>query len=556
MSLALSRAKADAESRLNEERKVVERRRAVVVLCASFFQELGYIGTVQAIQNDTNVSLDKIDAADNVDLNTIVTEYEDFYEMRFGRKPKLTRKVSGDADRRDSSTDRKISLPKIAAESTNPDVPSGRRKERCGRSKSQDAERRRDKPPAIPVSTDEGTRVADVGKNTISDGNVASVSKDGFEGVIGQNVSKLEVAGSKPEPKDQKDRLGQAGNDFYENQLLKALPTGGMDKEYRELAAGIQRDILTRNPGITWDGVVGLAHAKALLKEAVVMPLRYPQLFTGLLAPWKGVLLFGPPGTGKTLLAKAVATECETTFFNISASTVVSKWRGDSEKLVRVLFDLARYHQPSTIFIDELDSLMSARGGADSEHEGSRRMKTELLIQMDGLLRDTQDQVFLLAASNLPWDLDSAMLRRLEKRVLVDLPNAEAREAMIRTSLPEGFAENLNYSNLADLTVEWSGSDIRLLCKEAAMHPVRRLMVEIELVEVQAKSVPASDGKHSRRRAAEKGAEKVSDVAAIDDLKVGPVTNVDVEKALQTVHRAPAGHLDKYADWQTQFGAA
>merc|ERR1712048_626558 len=238
----------------------------------------------------------------------------------------------------------------------------------------------------------------------------------------------------------------------------------------------ISRDILTRNPGVSWSSIVGLDHAKALLKEAVVMPLKYPQLFTGLLAPWKGVLLFGPPGTGKTLLAKAVATECETTFFNISASTLVSKWRGDSEKLIRVLFDLARHHQPSTIFVDELDSLMGARGGGDGEHEGSRRMKTELLIQLDGLLRDVKDQVFLLAASNLPWDLDSAMLRRLEKRVLVDLPTSEAREAMFRTNLPEGFAEGLDYANLADLTKEWSGSDIRLLCKETAMQPLRRLM--------------------------------------------------------------------------------
>jgi katanin p60 ATPase-containing subunit A1 len=181
---------------------------------------------------------------------------------------------------------------------------------------------------------------------------------------------------------------------------------------------------------------VGLNDSKRLLKEAVFMPLKYPHFFTGILEPWKGILLFGPPGTGKTMLAKALATECRTTFFNISASTIVSKWRGDSEKLVRLLFELARYHQPSTIFIDEIDSVMSSRTSS-GEHEASRRMKTELLIQLDGLIKSSEDRVFLLAASNLPWELDMALLRRLEKRILVSLPNQEAREGMLRKNLTE-----------------------------------------------------------------------------------------------------------------------
>jgi katanin p60 ATPase-containing subunit A1 len=185
------------------------------------------------------------------------------------------------------------------------------------------------------------------------------------------------------------------------------------------------------------------------------------------------------------MLAKAVATECKTAFFNITASTVVSKWRGESEKLVRVLFEMARKCAPSCIFLDELDSLMGQRG-EKNEHEGSRRMKTEILMQMDGLQRST-DLVFVLAASNLPWDLDFAMLRRLEKRVFVHLPNAQARRAMFCRFLPSVFDDHplgirteLDYNHLAELTTGFSGSDIQVLCKETAMRAVRGVLALLD----------------------------------------------------------------------------
>uniref|UniRef100_A0A8C6MYL6 Katanin catalytic subunit A1 like 2 n=1 Tax=Mus spicilegus TaxID=10103 RepID=A0A8C6MYL6_MUSSI len=233
------------------------------------------------------------------------------------------------------------------------------------------------------------------------------------------------------------------------------------------------------------------------MRELAAVVSRYPQLFTGILSPWKGLLLYGPPGTGKTLLAKAVATECKTTFFNISASTIVSKWRGDSEKLVRVLFELARYHAPSTIFLDELESVMSQRGMVPGgEHEGSLRMKTELLVQMDGLAR-SEDLVFVLAASNLPWELDCAMLRRLEKRILVELPSQEARQAMIYHWLPPVSKNHalelhtqLEYSVLSQETEGYSGSDIKLVCREAAMRPVRKIFSVLENNQSESNNLP------------------------------------------------------------------
>ncbi|GFR44570.1 hypothetical protein Agub_g5843 [Astrephomene gubernaculifera] len=265
---------------------------------------------------------------------------------------------------------------------------------------------------------------------------------------------------------------------FFERRVLKPLPAH-LQGELRDLGAALSRDIFTESPHVRWEDIAGLEGAKRLIKEAVVLPLRYPQLFTGLLAPWRGVLLYGPPGTGKTLLAKAVATECRTTFFNISASSIISKWRGDSEKLVRVLFDLARHHAPSTVFLDEIDALMGARGG-EGEHEASRRMKTELLIQMDGLARGGEG-VFVLAATNLPWELDMALLRRLEKRILVPLPSPAARKAMFSTLLAGRCAADVSMEALAERTEGYSGSDVAVVAKEAAMRPLRRLMSRLEL---------------------------------------------------------------------------
>ncbi|XP_039061661.1 katanin p60 ATPase-containing subunit A-like 2 [Hibiscus syriacus] len=309
--------------------------------------------------------------------------------------------------------------------------------------------------------------------------------------------------------------------------LLPAFETA----EMRALGESLSRDIVRGSPDVKWESIKGLENAKRLLKEAVVMPIKYPKYFTGLLSPWKGILLFGPPGTERyTMLAKAVATECKTTFFNISASSVVSKWRGDSEKLIKVLFDLARHHAPSTIFLDEIDAIISQRGGeGNSEHEASRRLKTELLIQMDGLTR-SDELVFVLAATNLPWELDAAMLRRLEKRILVPLPEPEARRAMFEALLPgDNGEEALPYDTLVERSDGYSGSDIRLVCKEAAMQPLRRLMRDLE-----------------------------NSLEAVPDHelpKVGPITPDDIETALKNTRPSAHLHVHRYEKFNADYGS-
>ncbi|KAJ1640032.1 P-loop containing nucleoside triphosphate hydrolase protein, partial [Pavlovales sp. CCMP2436] len=220
----------------------------------------------------------------------------------------------------------------------------------------------------------------------------------------------------------------------------------------------------------------GLEEAKTTLREIVILPSLRPEIFTGLRAPPRGLLLFGPPGTGKTLLARAVAAEANATFFSVSASTLTSKMFGDGEKLVRALFTVAAQKQPSVIFIDEIDSILTAR--SSSEHEASRRLKTEFLVQFDGVMsNEEQSRVLVMGATNRPQELDDAAIRRLTKRIYIPLPCESARSTLVRNMVRKQGKDlpGDELVTVAQMTDGYSGSDLSNLCKEAAMGPVREL---------------------------------------------------------------------------------
>nr|ANM86141.1 vacuolar protein sorting-associated protein 4 [Stygiella incarcerata] len=259
---------------------------------------------------------------------------------------------------------------------------------------------------------------------------------------------------------------------------------GDDDEESEKMKNALSDAIVTEKPNVKWDDVAGLETAKDAIKEAVILPIRFPSLFTGKRTPWKGILLYGPPGTGKSFLAKAVATEADAMFFSVSSADLVSKWVGESEKLVRSLFNMAREQKPAIIFIDEVDSMCSSR--SESESDSGRRIKTEFLIQMQGVGKDS-DGILVLAATNLPWAIDSAIRRRFERRLYIPLPEAAARRRMFEIHIgdtPHSLGDE-DFDYLADQTEGFSGSDISVLVRSALMEPVRTCQIATHFKKVK-----------------------------------------------------------------------
>ena len=499
------KCKTQVKTFSDDEKK--RRTRDSLILCLNHLITLGYFSSAQQLAQEAGIGNDRFELCDNMNFLRVLVDFENSYEQKYKIKPKIT---------------------KI--------IPKGKKKTYQGHLSN-----------IYNIETGIQMGQNNVPKNSNSSKNNKKQISDPKSSRIDSEETKnpqidlsINATPIVPQVITKKKKSSDIQNEIENNilvppevKLLDPVPPQ-LRLDYGDLTNVIARDIFIEKTGVHWDDIVGLSNAKRILREAVVMPLKFPNLFKDkkLLTPWKGVLLHGPPGTGKTLLAKAVASE-GTTFFNISASTIISKWRGDSEKLIRILFELARFHAPSTVFIDELDSIMTKRS-TSGEHEASRRMKTEMLTQMDGLIQ-SKALVFVLAASNFPFDLDPALLRRLEKRILVPLPEYKSRINMFKTLLTPDISQiDLNFESFAQRTDNFSGSDIKLICKEASMEPLRRLMSSLH----------------------EKYGDKYLDIVQSDEMILDLITNNDVEKALERTKSSTFYKMEEYEKWQEKFGVS
>ncbi|HHV23747.1 MAG: ATP-binding protein [Methanosarcina sp.] len=287
---------------------------------------------------------------------------------------------------------------------------------------------------------------------------------------------------------------------------------------------------LIAKSNVRWDDIGGLEEAKLLMKETIAIAgLQKPES----IKPWKGIMLFGPPGTGKTLLAAAAAGSLDATFFDIKADKVLSKYFGESSKLVSALYSAARKHSPSIVFIDEFDAISLSREGDISE--SSRRLLSTLLSELDGLQDKKSDRLLLtLAATNTPWDLDPAVLSRFPRWIKVSLPDKTACKEIIKIHIKDLDASKLDLDKLASACVEkcYSGRDLQNLCQQAVWNMIQQENKDLD---------------------------RLADLPYVElsqrKLNVTPLKHEYFEAAFEKI-RSPLTkeQLDKYEKWDKEFG--
>ncbi|XP_012266225.2 katanin p60 ATPase-containing subunit A-like 2 [Athalia rosae] len=489
-------------AREKEEKRTQERRRSLMYLMADFLREQGCNETVESLVREAQLSGD-YQVCDNIDLDTVLVEFSDYYYAKYNKYPKICKKIDP--------------VPTNSNNNSNTV-----RREKSQKNNSRKILQESSQLPAVSESATVKTKKLNNSQSSIEEN-------------FGMTVTPIfQCSGNSDNGQFSVNHQHEDRETIFSGEkILK--PIGDLYQpgtDWREMAEMISREIVTTDLNVHWKDIEGLEECKRLLKEATVYPIKYPELFGGKLSPWQGILLYGPPGTGKTMLAKAVATECKTTFFNISSSSIISKWRGDSEKLVRVLFELARYHSPAVIFVDEAD-WTSGSGQGDfksSSTEPAKRFRAELLARMDGLAA-SDNQILLLAASNLPWELDVALLRRLEKRILVDLPNAKTRFEFLRTYVDPELSQDKEFFEIVQMTEGYSCADIKLICKEAWMMQLRPIWQMLE----ENKIVRSEIGKMNH----------------------GTISELSYLKAALDGIKPTAKHVaEMYQRWKERFGAS
>lgn len=324
----------------------------------------------------------------------------------------------------------------------------------------------------------------------------------------------LEVAG-------QYENIGQAMRN-PEKSGTKISDSDLSPEVYEQAVSSL---IVTEKPDTTWNDIGGLEEAKKTIKEAIVLP--FVKNKPSYVKSPKSVLLYGPPGMGKTLIAKASSHVIGATFFEARASVLLSKYFGESSKLVNGLFSKARKTQPSLIFIDEIDALAMARSG--STNEASRRVLSEFLMEMDGFNTKKDDRILIIAATNKPWDLDDAIVSRFQRKIFIPMPDEEARKSIMKIHLKGAELSGVSVDELANKTDFYSGRDLMGLCEEAVIGMVREQNPKLNDME----------GKQLENYT----------------IRTRPLTQADFERALDKIKPSiDLEDIEKFRNWEREFG--
>ncbi|XP_076627738.1 katanin p60 ATPase-containing subunit A-like 2 [Colletes latitarsis] len=417
-----------------ENKRAEEQRRHLLHLIVAYLENQSLTESANTLITEARLC-QNIQVCDNVDLEMILLEYNSYYHMKFNKYPILCKRVESSGNKNVIETKKKSN--------------------QHNKAKNKNKTRK---------ETDLQTTNSD-SNNDIND---AITVKSIFHNECD------DVAATVNAPQQSYSKISKSIENLYTT-----------DSELHKMAEVISKEIVLTNFNVHWDDVKGLEDCKTAIKEAVVYPLKYPFFFNEKFPPWKGILLYGPPGTGKTMLAKAVATECNCTFFNITASSLVSKWRGDSEKYIRVLFDLAYQRSPTIIFIDEIDWIATEIENSPLS-EPARRFRAELLSRLDGITSQNNSNIVLMATTNAPWNIDAALLRRLEKHVYVSLPDSDIRSRMFASYISQDIMKLENMLDMINKTKYYSGADIKMLCKEAWILQETPIWIRHEKKEVSA----------------------------------------------------------------------